>query len=49
MNTAEKIQNLYNEVEIYKQAIEDAQNALASAESELEDMLAETYEAEQNQ
>lgn len=40
-----KIQELFNEVEIYKQAIQDAKDALASAEQELD----ETLDAEYNQ
>jgi len=34
-----KIQELMNEVEIYKQAIQDAKDALASAEQELDETL----------
>lgn len=34
-----KIQDLMNEVEIYKQAIQDAKDALASAEMELDAAL----------
>ncbi len=34
-----KIQELMNEVEIYKQAIQDAKDALASAEMELDETL----------
>lgn len=34
-----KIQDLMNEVEIYKQAIQDAKDALASAEMELDETL----------
>ncbi len=41
----EKIQKLFEEVEIYKQAIQDAKDALASAEQELD----ETLDAEYNQ
>ena len=40
-----KIQELMNEVETYKQAIQDAKDALASAEQELD----ETLDAEFNQ
>ena len=40
-----KIKELMNEVEIYKQAIQDAKDALASAEMELD----ETLDAEFNQ
>ena len=40
-----KIQELMNEVEVYKQAIQDAKDALASAEMELD----ATLEAEFNQ
>ena len=45
METNKKIQELFNEVEIYKQAIQDAKDALASAEQELD----ETLDAEYNQ
>lgn len=34
-----KIQELLNEVELYKQAIQDAKDALASAEQELDETL----------
>ena len=34
-----KIQDLMNEVEVYKQAIQDAKDALASAEMELDEAL----------
>ena len=34
-----RIQELINEVEIYKQAIQDAKDALASAEMELDETL----------
>jgi len=40
-----KIEKLMQEVEIYKQAIQDAKDALASAEMELD----ETLDAEFNQ
>ena len=40
-----KIEKLMQEVEIYKQAIQDAKDALASAEME----LGETLDAEFNQ
>ena len=42
---ATRIQELTSEVEIYKQAIQDAKDALASAEQELD----ETLDAEFNQ
>ena len=38
-----KIQELINEVEIYKQAIQDAKDALASAEMELDETLEEEF------
>ena len=38
-----KIQDLFNEVEIYKQAIQDAKDALASAEQELDETLDAEY------
>ena len=34
-----KIAELFNEVEVYKQAIQDAKDALASAEQELDETL----------
>lgn len=44
-----KIQELMNEVEIYKQAVRDAKDALASAEMELDAALdAEYYSAPEN-
>ena len=44
---ASKIQELMKEVEIYKQAIDDARDALASAEQELDEELDAAYSAEQ--
>lgn len=44
----EKIGELYDEIENYKQAIYDAKGALASAEEELDQLLAAEYE-KQNQ
>lgn len=41
-----RIQQLFNEVEIYKQAIQDAKDALASAEQELDETLDEAYNAQ---
>ena len=41
-----KIQELMNEVEIYKQAIQDAKDALASAEMELDETLDAEYEGQ---
>lgn len=38
-----KIQDLLNEVETYKQAIQDAKDALASAEMELDEALDEEF------
>ena len=38
-----KIQQLMTEVEIYKQAIQDAKDALASAEMELDEVLDEEF------
>jgi len=38
-----KIQQLMSEVETYKQAIQDAKDALASAEMELDETLDEEY------
>ena len=42
-----KIQELFNEVELYRQAIQDAKDALASAEQELDETLAAEYGREQ--
>ena len=44
---ASKIQELMKEVEIYKQAIDDARDALASAEQELDEELDAAYSVEQ--
>ena len=41
-----EIRKLMEEVEIYKQAIQDAQDALDSAEKELDEVLAYEYEKE---
>ena len=41
-----RIQNLMVEVETYRQAIQDAKDALASAEQELDEVLAAQYEAQ---
>ena len=38
-----KVQKLMQEVEIYKQAIQDAKDALASAEQELDEELDAQY------
>ena len=40
----EKIQELFDEVELYKQAIQDAKDALASAEQELDETLNAQFE-----
>ena len=42
----ERIQKLMVEVDTYKQAIQDAKDALASAEQELDEVLAMEYEAQ---
>lgn len=39
-----KIQELFEEVELYKQAIQDAKDALASAEQELDETLNAQFE-----
>jgi predicted nucleic acid-binding Zn-ribbon protein len=39
-----KIQELFEEVELYKQAIQDAKDALASAEQELDETLDAEFE-----
>ena len=44
---ANKIQKLIKEVEIYKQAIQDAKDALASAEMELDETLEDEFRKEQ--
>ena len=41
--TDKKIQELFEEVELYKQAIRDAKDALDSAEKELDDELDARY------
>lgn len=41
-----KIQELRQEVEIYKQAIQDAKDALASAEMELDESLEAAFSEE---
>ena len=46
-NMENEIKSLMAEVEIYKQAIEDAKDALASAERELDDALQTEYEKQQ--
>ena len=38
-----KIQELMQEVEVYKQAVQDAKDALASAEMELDETLDEVF------
>ena len=42
-NTENKIQGLMKEVEIYKQAIRDAKDALEAAEMELDETLDEEF------
>jgi len=44
---ANKIQKLMKEVEIYKQAIQDAKDALDSAEMELDETLEDEFRKEQ--
>ena len=43
-----KIRELMDEVEIYKQAIRDAKDALASAEMELDETLDEEFGKQEN-
>ena len=43
-----KIQELFEEVDMYKQAIRDARDALASAEMELDETLDAEFCKEQN-
>ena len=45
-NPEGKIVQLFKEVDTYKQAIEDARDALASAEEELDELLEETYDGD---
>ena len=40
------IKKLFDEVELYKQAIQDAKDALASAEQELDETLAAQFKEE---
>ena len=42
----ERIQKLMSEVDTYRQAIQDAKDALASAEQELDEVLAMEYAAQ---
>ena len=42
-NKDNRIQELFDEVELYKQAIRDAKDALASAEEELDEVLSAEY------
>ena len=44
--TDSRIQELFDEVETYKQAIQDARDALASAEQELDEDLDARYNNE---
>ena len=46
--TENRIRELIEEVEIYKQAIRDAKDALASAEMELDETLEAEFSKEQN-
>jgi len=39
----EKIKSLMHEVEVYKQAVQDAEDALASAEMELDELLEQEF------
>jgi len=43
----ERLTKLDEEIEVYKQAIRDAQDALASAEQEMDKLLAAASEQEQ--
>lgn len=47
INTANALRKLAEEVEAYKQAIQDAKGALASAENELDELLAASCESGQ--
>ena len=42
----EKLRELNREIEIYKQAIQDAEDALASAEKEMDETLEAEYSRE---
>ena len=48
MSKTNRIQELFNEIEVYKQAIQDAKDALASAEMELDEELDAQFNAELN-
>ena len=43
-NMDSRIRELFSEVELYRQAVNDAKDALASAEMELDAMLEAAYE-----
>jgi len=47
INTANALRKLAEEVETYKQAVQDAKGALASAENELDELLAASCESGQ--
>ena len=44
MTTREQIEQINRDIEIYKQAIRDAEDALAAAELELNEVLEERFE-----
>ena len=44
MTTREQIEQINRDIEIYKQAIRDAEDALAAAEIELNEVLEERFE-----
>ena len=48
MSETNRIQELFDEIEVYKQAIQDAKDALASADMELDEELDAQYNAELN-
>ena len=49
MNESSRIQELMAEVEIYKKALQDVKDALAAAETELDETLETGYESEKLQ
>ncbi len=46
MSGKDRIQELFDEIEVYKQAIRDAEDALASADMELDEELETRFAAE---
>ncbi len=48
MSEINRIQELFNEIEVYKQAGQDAKDALASADMELDEELDAQFKSELN-